>query len=338
MKAVRFLGNKRIELREYEVPKLKNGQVLLKVKASGLCGSELGPFRSSNPSDMPGGERLVSDIPGHEMAGEVVDCGSARNVKVGDRVGVHIFVGCGHCEYCKRGRQAFCDELKIWNGSHAEFIAVPEDYCLPLPEEVSYDGGVLLSGDAVGVAYHVSKRLRISALDTVAVIGAGPIGLGIILVLKFLGARVLAVDLIDYRLNLAKEFGADYVVNPRRGNTEERMRDLTRGKGVDIAVECVGKDTTTNFGLNIVKKKGALVLIGETPRAVVKPSEQIIHREITLMGSLYYYINEYDEILNLYHQGLPAEKLITHRFSLQDIEKAFRLFEEGRTGKVIINP
>jgi len=338
MKAARFLGKKRIELRERDIPKLKDGEVLLKVKASGLCGSELGPFRSSNPSDMPGGERLVSDIPGHEMAGEVVNRGSAKNVKVGDRVGVHIFVGCGHCEYCKQGRQVFCDELKIWNGSHAEFIAVPADYCLPLPDEVSYDVGVLLSGDAVGVAYHISKRLRISALDNIAVIGAGPIGLGVILVLKFLDARVLAVDLIDYRLNLAKELGADYVVNPRRGNAEERIRDLTQGKGPDMAIECVGKDSTTNFGLNIVKKGGILVLVGETPQAMIKPSEQIIHRELTIMGSLYYYINEYNEILNLYHRGLPAEKLITHRFGLEDIEKAFHLFEQGQTGKVIINP
>lgn len=338
MKAARFLGNKRIKLREYEIPKLKDGEILLKVKSSGLCGSELKPFQSSNLSEKPGGKRLVSDIPGHEMTGEVVDTGSAKNVKVGDRVGVYIYVGCGHCEYCKQGKQGFCDELKVWNGSHAEFIAVPGENCLALPDEISYDVGVLLSGDAVGVPYHISRRLRVSALDTVAVIGAGAVGLGVILVLKFLGTKVLAVDLNDYRLNLAKNLGADYVVNSGRVDVEERVRDLTRGKEVDIGIECVGKDATTNLGLNIVKKGGILVLVGETPQAIVKPTEQIIDKELTVMGSSYYCINEYDGILNLYHQGLPAEKLITHRFGLEDIEKAFLLFEQGQTGKVIINP
>lgn len=329
MLGVKFAGNEKVELVERPIPEVKEGEVLIKVKASGLCGSELGGYRSSQGLDEP---------IGHEFTGEVADANKAKRLKLGDRVGIHIFQGCGNCKYCRSGNQAFCEEIYIIVGGHGEYVAVPEQYCLLLPDDISYEAGVLLTGDTIGVAYHLLNRMRVSALDTVGIIGAGPIGLGMTLVLKLLGARLIVLDTVDYRLDLVKKLGAEVQINPNQGDVLAKVKDITKGNGVDIALECVGSEPTLNTALTMVKKGGLVGVVGENSRATINPSDTLIHKKLTLMGSWYYNIADYEGMLSLYYRGLKVEDIITHRFSLKDADKAFKIFSSKQSGKVMINP
>ncbi|MBM4050879.1 MAG: hypothetical protein FJ279_37770, partial [Planctomycetes bacterium] len=185
MKAVQYLGNGKVTVKDYPDPKADGNKVLIQVKTSGICGSELHAYR---------GPKEHASNGGHEVAGVVLDAGTSKKVKAGDRVGVHAVWGCGNCRWCAQGQYTYCDTRSGLGGAHAELITAPDHCCLKLPDDVPDDVGVLLSGDGLGVPYHVSRRLGTRPRDFVLVIGAGPIGLGNILVQSYLGAEVIACD------------------------------------------------------------------------------------------------------------------------------------------------
>lgn len=329
MLAVKFLGQEKVAVREYPDPEPREGQVLVKIKASALCGSEMHAYR---------GERELESNPGHEPAGVVVDAGHSRRWRAGDRVGIHAVWGCGACEWCMQGIFTFCDQKRGCPGAHADLMAVPDHACVPLPEDISFEVGALLAGDGLGVPYHTSRRLPTRGGDTVAVIGCGPIGLGGVLVQAFLGARVIALDLVPERLQMARDLGAAEMVNVNDGDPIQAVRDLTGGRLADAVIEASGRPQGFSLALKLVGKAGTVACNGENAEVSLHVGSDLIRRDITLFGSWFYHIREYPEMLDLVRRGLPVEKLITARHPLADAQQAYTDFAAGKTAKAILEP
>ncbi len=325
MKSLRFVGNGQTEIVEVPLPELKEDQMLLRVRVSALCGSEMGAWRS--PQGILGNG-------GHEFAGEVVDPNGHREFHEGDRVGVHVVVGCGQCVYCRTGNEIFCDNLGFCGNAHAEYVAVPARHCLKLPDDIDWDTGVLIAGDSVGVGYHLSRRVGVQAQDTVAVFGLGPIGLGAVLVWSFLGARVIGVDMSEYRRRLAEKLGAWKTLNADK-KIVERLRRLTNGRGPDICLECTGKPEPVALCMEATRKGGKVGIVGEQSLASFNPSRDLIHKELNVYGAWYFRLHEFYEMTELVRRGLRPKKMITHRFPLEEAQKGYELMAAGKSGKIL---
>jgi propanol-preferring alcohol dehydrogenase len=282
------------------------------------------------------GDKELEFNGGHEVAGVVVDSAGSRWLKAGEAVGVHAVIGCGNCRWCLKGQYTYCDQRDIVSGAHAELLSVVDHACLKLPEGVPFEVGVLLSGDAIGVPYHVNRRLKTRGGDVVCVVGSGPVGLGNILLQSFFGAEVIAVDINDYRLSLAKELGATHTVNSSKEDPVSVVSDISRGMMANSCIEAVGRKETVQLALRCAGKGGKVMCCGEQGEVPVNISKDLIRRDIDLMGSWYYHYSEYPYILDLYHRGLRVDKLITHRFPLKEAQEAFLRFSRGETGKSML--
>jgi threonine dehydrogenase-like Zn-dependent dehydrogenase len=324
MKSLRFMGNSQTEVVDIPVPKPKADEVLLRIRVSALCGSEMGSWRGPNASAGNGG---------HEYAGEVVDA-NGTCLAEGDRVGVHVVIGCGKCVQCKTGNEIFCANKGFVGNAHAEYVAVPARACLKLPDNIDWDTGVLIAGDSMGVGYHLTRRVGVQAADTVAVFGMGPIGLGALLVWSFLGARVIGVDMSEYRRKLAEKIGAWKTVNADK-KTVERLRKLTGGAGPDTCLECTGKPDPVATAFEAVRNGGKLGIVGEQGQACFNPSRDLIHKEVNVYGAWYFRLHEFPGMVELCNRGLKPKKMVTHRFPLEEAQKGYELMAAGKTGKVL---
>ncbi|MBI2939378.1 MAG: zinc-binding dehydrogenase [Chloroflexi bacterium] len=327
MLSVIFCGNSRVETREVPDPRPAPGEVLLRVRASALCGSELKAYRAPEGRPLNGG---------HEIAGEVVAVNHTSLRAPGDRVAVDVMVGCGRCHHCLSGDPKYCPELNLKIGGHSQYVTVAASACLLLPDDVAFDTGVLLGGDFVGTSYRAIKRLGLTATDTALVIGAGPVGLGAVSLLRFLGLRVLVTEPSAYRRDLVARLGA-VVLDPHAVDVIGVTADLTAGLGPDVAIDCAGRPETQNLALDAVRVKGKVGFVGENSALTINPSKQIIHKELTVVGSWYFTSADYHEILALYRRGYRVDHLITHRFPIEQADLAYRTFAAGETGKVLIS-
>jgi threonine dehydrogenase-like Zn-dependent dehydrogenase len=337
MKAVQLPGDKQVHVVTRPDPSPGQGEVVVRTRASFICRSDMSLYYG-NP--IVGGEQSGEIIPGHEPAGEVVELGAGvRGVALGDRVAVHLAIGCGHCEYCLAGNRMLCPSWKCLgfdvDGGDADYLVVPAVNCLQIPDALSYEAGALLT-DMVGTQYHAQKRLGVSGADTLAIFGLGPMGLAGVLVGRGRGARVIAVDVLDDRLELARSLGADEVVNSGTTDPVEALRELTGGRGVDVAVDCSGAPAAQNAALDAARKQGAVAFVGESRSTTINPSDQMIRKLLTVIGAWYFPLYEYAEIARFaIERDLPVERLITHRFGLDDAPEAFRLFDERKTEKAV---
>jgi 2-desacetyl-2-hydroxyethyl bacteriochlorophyllide A dehydrogenase len=331
MKAIKFMGSGKAEVQEVADPEPQPGEILLKVHSSALCGSENMVFLM---------EAEFPNIPGHEMSGEVVDpCGSDIFQK-GDRVVVQIMNGCGECFYCSNGTPQFCESLQYMGGSHAQYVAMPEQCCIKMPDDISYDDAALLGGDTIGVPYRATQQLDLHPGTTVFISGAGPIGIGMIALLKFYGSNVAVSEFREYRREFAlKNAGADVVLDPAGQDVPSEMKELTGGIGPDIIIECSGNPKAQIQALELVRCQGTVLFAGENYSGLnIIPSIHIIHKEIQLLGAFYFTASDFHEIVGLYRRGLKVDHLVSHRVPMNDAPEVFRLFAEGKTGKVIIHP
>lgn len=329
MLGVQMLGDSKVVVREFPDPVPKDGEVLVRILASGLCGSELSLYRR------PGGHPFNG---GHEAVGEVVEANHCRRLRPGDRVGIHAIQGCGNCRWCRAGKYTFCSQKTLIPGTHAELVAVPEHVCLPLPEPIPDDAAVLLAGDGLGVPYHAAKYLGTVGGDMIVVLGCGPIGLGHVLVHNFYGAEIIALDPIHLRRELATELGADHTLNPDTDDLLAGVKERTNGALATACIEAVGKPETVKLALQLVGNAGTVLVCGEQGEVPIHVGDELIRRDITLRGTWFYHYYEFDEMLDLYARGLWVEKLITDRFPLTEADTAFAKFASGQTGKVILLP
>lgn len=339
MKAVRLPGGGKVEVIERPIPTPGPHEVLIKVRASAICASDL---------SLLAGEALVGGAeaghgrftPGHEPAGEVVELGrDATGVCVGDRVAVHLSLGCMRCEYCRAGSIEQCPQWKCVgfdvDGGDAEYIVAPDVACLPLPDEFSYASGALLV-DNFGTQYHTQKRLGISGADVVTIVGIGPMGAAAVATAKGRGAQVIALDRNPQRIELAKRLGADYTVDASQGDQLERVMDITNGRGSEISIDCSGRPDGENFALNATGKLGKVAFVGECPSVEINPSEQMIRKELEVIGAWVFPIHDYFAMTRfLLRQGITPENTIGDRFTIDDAPEAFDRVSKRLTDKVI---
>jgi len=340
MNAVLLPGDRQVEIDERPIPVPGVGEVLVQTRASAICRSDMGLY--TGQSHIVGGDSAGKGlvVPGHEPAGTVVEVGPAVvGVEAGDRVAGYLPVGCGHCEYCNSGYMMLCAQWRCLgfdiDGGDADFFVVPARNCLPLPDEVSFVAGALMT-DMVGSQYHTQKVLEVRGGQTVAVVGLGPMGAAAVVVAKALGARVIAVDLLPTRLELAGALGADSTINSAQGDALEQIRELTGGRGVHSAIDCSGAPIGQNLCLNAAAKHGAVAFVGESRATEINPSDQIIRKLLTVVGGWYFPLGEWAEIVRLVtERNLPVEQLVTHRFPLSDAAEAFRAFDQRETEKAV---
>ncbi len=328
MKSIRPVGQGKIVCEDVEVPSCGNDEVLIKTAVTALCGSELAPYR---------GEGVKEGNSGHEAAGTVVQVGEdVENIKPGQRVGVSAIVGCGECDYCNKGQFTWCSNFKFYGNMHAEYFVVAENGCHVLPDDMSWDVGVLISGDGMGVPYHSYTKMT-QDVETVAVFGLGPIGLGNVLLQSFLGRKVIGVDLSEERLELAKSLGATHTIPVlKTDGVVKNIRAITDGMGADVCIEAAGLPITAKQCFSAVRTGGQVIFNGEQPSVELSPSEDFIRRDISAVGAWFYHFCEFKQMLDLYCNGLKVDSLITHRFPLEQADQAYREMAAGKTGKVIL--
>jgi L-iditol 2-dehydrogenase len=326
VKSLHFVGNSRVEVIDVPEPTPTADQVVIDIKVSALCGSEMGVFRS------PGGR---DGNPGHEFAGEIVDTNGHDEFQVGDRVGAHVIVGCGTCDHCRTGNEIFCAHMLPSGYAHAERIAVSARHCLRIPDGMDWDTGVLVAGDAMGVAYHLTRRVGVVASDTVAVFGLGPVGLGVVALWSFLGARIIGVDMSPYRRKLAEKLGAWKTVEAGKANTIARLRKLTAGAGPDTCLECTGRPEAVAAAFEAARQGGKLGLVGEQGQACFNPSRDLIHKELNVYGAWYFRLSEFPGMVELCRRGLKPRRVVTHRFPLEEAQRGYDLMAAQQCGKVL---
>ncbi|WP_369018250.1 zinc-binding dehydrogenase [Thermatribacter velox] len=339
MRGLKFLGNRQSILQDFPTPKAKDAWLVVKVCSCALCGSDLNTrYRPDNSVAYKGN----TSIPGHEISGEVVEVDKSAVFKVGDRVSIYPLITCGTCTYCKNKLWKLCPNKQIigydLDGGCAEYVTVPEWSCVGIPPEVSYDEAALL-WDPVGAPYGAIERLRVNKRDVVAVFGVGPMGLGAVNICHLLGATTVAIDVIDKRLELAKKLGADYVLNSKACDITKELEKITKGQGVDVFLECTGKEEVLHQIFSLARTGARCGLIGELGVVNrIDVSEEILHKDLTIVGSWMYDLEGFFKLISLLKKGLNVLELVTHRFPLEKAVEAWALFDKGETGKVIINP
>lgn len=339
MKAVLLPGAQQVQVVDRPDPEPSVGEVVVRVRASALCRSDMSLY---DGTPIVGGEGagLGKVIPGHEPAGEVVALGPlTTGVAVGDRVAIYLAVGEGRCEWCRRGYRMLCPSWKCVgfdiDGGDAEYVVVPAENCLPIPDEMSFEVAAL-STDMIGTQYSTQARLGVSGTDTVAVFGLGPMGAAGVLVAKARGARVVAVDVLKERLDLAARLGADVVVDSRSQDAATALRAVTHGDGVDIAIDCSGNPAAQNAALDATRRLGSVAFVGESRSTTINPSDQFIRKLLTVIGGWYFATWEYAAITRfILEHDLPVDQLVTHRFELADAPEAFRMFNARETEKAV---
>ncbi|MDT9632944.1 zinc-binding dehydrogenase [Pseudomonas sp. JV449] len=336
MRGVVFLGQGRLEIRQFPDPTPGPDEVVVRIKASGMCGSDLhhlhGPLRSES--------QIV--IEGHEPCGVVEQVGSAvppAQARVGDRVMVHHYDGCRTCRYCRSGWTQFCPTDRTvfgglnGNGAHADYMKVPAHTLIKLPDSLSFKSGAAVSCGS-GTAFGAIKRVGLRADHTVAVFGQGPVGLSCTMFAKAFGARVIAVDVEDSRLEMARVFGADHTVNSANQNPVEAIRAITRNQeGADKSIECSGNDNARRDAIKAVRRWGSTCLVGVTGKIEID-SDEVILLQKSVLGSLTFSKNLQEECAHFVaERGLNVDALFTHEFRLEQAEHAYALFDKRQIGK-----
>jgi len=334
MRGARILGNRQADPHDYPDPVPEGEEVVVRLEAAAICGSDLhGLYESPTEKDF---------VPGHEGAGVVVATDRPRVLKEGDHVCTSAVFPCGVCEMCRAGYTIYCRNSRGTygfgrDGVHAEYVRMCERSLLPLPDTMSFEQGCLVL-DPVGTPFHTHKRIGTNATHVVGVFGLGPMGLGSVCVAAHLGARVIGVDPIAFRRDLAKKLGAAETVDPGAGDVVQQIRDLTGGYSLDRALECSGKPGPLHAALDLVRPFGHVAIIGENSEATIRPSDHFCRKEIWLSGSTCFPLGEFDGIVRAFEAGLPAAEMITHRFTVEQAADAYATFAAGDTGKVIFVP
>jgi len=333
MKAIKFLGNKKLEIINRTKFKPKKGCALVKVMIAGICRTDIELlYNMENSSDI---------TPSHEISGIIEDVNEVKRFKRGYRVIINCHLTCGICDHCKKGDLIFCKDLKTIgfdiHGGDAEYVVVPEDNLRKLPNDISFDLGTIIS-DALGTPYHAVKKAGINKDDIVGIIGMGPLGLMAVICVKYFGGRVVVIDMVDESLKQAKKFGADVIINTLWEGVKEKISRYTKNNGLDFVLECSGSQEAINLSFDLLKCRGKLILIGVCTNIIINPYEQIVSKEIEIVGSRSFNNNGYDELFDLVRKKPDIKDVISHRFSLDEAERAFRIAEERKGIKIILNP
>ena len=349
MKAVVFPGERKVQFLDFPDPTPGPGEVVLEIKASGMCGSDLKFYRAVGGASSLGlGKVSGPVIAGHEPCGVVVAVGAGvaeKQARIGMRVMQHHYRGCGVCEHCSTGWMQLCVEgvAEVYgatgHGAHARYMKCPARTLVPLPDELSFDAGAAISC-GTGTAWGALHRLDLQGNHTIAVFGQGPVGLSVTLLAAHMGARVIALDTSDERLARAKEFGADVLINPlTTENVVQAIRDLTHGRGADVSLDASSSPQARAQAVRCVRTWGKACFVGEGDSVTLDVSSDLLRRQVTLMGSwTFSTVGQADCARYIADRGIDIDKLFTHRWKLDQAEEAYQLFDKQSSGKGVILP
>ncbi len=332
MKGIVFTGHRTLDLRDFPDPSPGPGEVVIRVKASGMCGSDLHQYRSADPP---------ASIGGHEPCGVVAAVGggvSQRVADVGDRVTVHHYAGCAVCDQCRAGWFQLCREGAVRygadaDGSHAEYMLVPAMTVVPIPESMSFETGAAI-GCGTGTAWGALRRLGDLGGADLLVSGQGPVGLSATMIASALGARVIAVDMDSRRLELATTFGAVEVVNAGLDPVADVVRDLTGGLGASHALETSGSPQACAATLSALATWGRACFVGLGGRAFEVNVTSLLRTQATLMTSWTLSMPDLVRCVDFAaRHDLPVDRLFTDRWALEDAAAAYEVFDRQNRGK-----
>jgi threonine dehydrogenase-like Zn-dependent dehydrogenase len=343
MKGVVLPGNSTVEMRTFPVPHPGPGQVLVRTRASSICGSDIRAIYRAHLGKGPEGYK-PGTIAGHEPCGEIVEVGrGAKEFKVGDRVVLYHISGCGSCEDCKAGYMISCSNpLRAaygWqrDGGHAPYLLAEENTCVHLPDELTYvDGALIACG--FGTAWEALRRMQVSGADRLLVTGLGPVGLAAAMLGRSLGVRsVVGVDTSPERLALATKLSLVDRAVPSDDRALDQILAFTNGKGCEAAIDCSGAAPARLLALKGTRQWGRCAFVGEGGDVHFDVSPHLIHPQRTLYGSWVTSLGHMAELVErLKRQGLHPEVTVTHRFKLEEAAEAYRLADAGKSGKVVI--
>lgn len=342
MLGVTLLGHDEVKFNEFDIPKPGYGQVLVRMKCSTICGSDIRCIYHEHVGKGPEGYQNV--IAGHEPCGQIIEEGPGlKRFKKGDRVIIYHISGCGVCHECRQGFMISCTSPKRaaygWqrDGGMAEYILADEKDLVALPDELSYaDGAQVACG--FGTVYEAIEKVGVSGNDAVLVVGLGPVGLACLMLCKALGAnKLIGIEMHEERIRLAEKLGlVDVVLKPSEDNVEQ-IKALTGGNGVERAFDCSASDAGRATAIRATRKWGKIAMVGEGGTVHFNPSPDMLHDQKTLYGSWVTSIWRMEDLVErLVRWNIHPDTLITHRFPLDKADEAYSLMASGACGKVAV--
>ena len=344
MRGVVFLGDRKVELRSFPDPTPGPGEVVLEMKASGMCGSDLKFYRSPPGAAQAAlglGNLAEPFIGGHEPCGVVVARGpgvSEKEAPTGQRVMDHHYAGCGICSHCRVGWSQLCRAgITVYgvtaHGGHADYLKVPARTIVEMPEELSFaEGAAVACG--TGTAYGAIKRMNMNGGDTLVVFGQGPVGLSATVIGVAMGARVIAVETSAERMKLAREFGANATIDASREDPVAAVKELTGGVGADLSLDCTGAAAARRAAVRCVKTWGTACYVGEGGDVTLDVSPDLLRRQVTLIGSWTFSAMGMKECAEfIAKKRIPLERIFSHRWRLEQADEAYKVFDHQSSGK-----
>jgi len=318
--------------RKIDMPEIKKDEVLVKIKAVGVCGSDVHYYEKGKIGSFIVKRPLIL---GHECSGEIVEVGEeVKNLQIGDKVALEPGIPCRRCIYCKTGRYNLCREIKFMatppvNGAFVEYVAHPADFVFKLPENVSYEEATLFEPLAVGL-YSV-VRAKVGFGGKILILGAGPIGLSTLqAAINIGGGRITVADIYDFRLEKAKELGADELINPRQTNALDKL-----GSSFDYVFETAGSVVTTQQTVKLAKNGGKVILVGLPAQEEIEfNTNQIITKELDVLG-IFRYANMYPKAIRLTEKGqVNLKTVISKKFSFPQTEEALKFARDNKESSI----
>lgn len=340
MKAAVYHGPKKdLEITDVPVPEPKKGEVLVKIAACGVCHTDLHYIDHGVPTF-----KKPPLILGHEASGTVSKAGEGvENLSEGDRVLVPAVLSCGVCVNCRTGRENICEHGIMFgnnvDGAYAEYMVAPAKDVFLFPESLPLEEGSIIA-DAVTTPFHaVVNRGQVRAGDRVAVFGCGGVGLNVVQIASAVGATVIAVDILDEKLEWAKKLGASIVINPEKEEKLEKAIRKATGGGADVAFEAVGIPALMTRAYGSLRNGGRLVVVGFSAEDMTLNAGRMMYREMEVKGSLGCRPVDYPRVIALAAEGkIKIKELVTNKFPLEDIGKAFDLLRKGEGIRSVVIP
>jgi threonine dehydrogenase-like Zn-dependent dehydrogenase len=337
MQGIAFLGNRNVDLVDFPDPTPGPGEVVLAMKASGICGTDLHFYRPPRDAGKP------LTVAGHEPCGVVAELGAgvdSKRWRVGDRVMVHHYSGCGVCEHCTSGWTQLCQTGPNQtyggnaNGGHAPYLLVPADRLVPLDDALSFETGAAISC-GTGTAYAALRRLNLSGADTIAIFGQGPVGLSATQFATSFGARVIALDVNAERLARAKELGADETIDPNAGDPVQAIRELTHGRGVDASLETSGAPSAGTAAIQAPRIWGTAAFVtGFAGLPDIHLLRDVCFRQLNIFGHWTFNVaGQLDCARYVAERDIDVDAVFTHRWKLDQADEAYKLTDAQSAGK-----
>ncbi|MCM3761976.1 zinc-dependent dehydrogenase [Alkalihalobacillus oceani] len=344
MRAAVFYGPNNMKVEEVKIPKISADEILVKVKVSAVCGTDVRIYEGKKTKDV----RIPATI-GHELVGVIDKVGeNVEGYQVGERIGVMPVIPCGHCHYCLNGKENVCANRTAigyeYDGGFAEYVRIPTTAIkagnlVKIPDHITFEQAVII--EPLACCLNGNKKANVKMNDTVVVIGGGPIGLMHVQLAKIAGARkVILSEIIGHRREKGKRSGADIVVNPEEESLQEIVEEVTGGLGADVVIMAIGVPQLINGAIYLLKKGGTLNLFAGFTKGIlseIDPNE-IHYRELNVNGTSALTRADYHQSLALVAAGkINTEVIISEGYTLEDIQKAIEDVRDGVGMKAIIN-